>query len=246
MGTLFIVATPIGNLKDLSFRAVEILEAVEFIVCEDTRRSTILLNFIEKTLQRPFVVRKRPHLLSYHEEREWKIIPEVVQILKNGASVAFVSDAGTPTVSDPGFKLVRECIKEKIPVVPIPGASSVLSALVVSGLPTDKFLFIGFLPHKDANRKKMLMNIAKSLDYVKSTVILFEAPHRLLQTLSELKEELGDIEVVIARELTKIHEEIRRETISLSVNHFSSTQPRGEFVILFNLGTQNGGEDKTS
>ncbi len=239
MGTLFLVATPIGNLKDLSFRAVEILESVEFIVCEDTRRSTILLNFIEKTLQRPFILRKRPHLMSYHEEREWKVIPEIIKILKNGGSVAFVSDAGTPTISDPGFKLVRECIRERIQVVSIPGASSVLSSLVVSGLPTDKFLFIGFLPHKDVNRKKTLQNISSIIQTIKLTVVLFEAPHRLIQCLNELKEQLGDIGIVIARELTKIHEEIRRELISQSIEHFSNTQPRGEFVILFNIAEQS-------
>lgn len=234
-GTLYVVATPVGNLHDITLRAVETLEKATFIVCEDTRRSTILLNFIERDLHRPFISTKRPHLLRYHEEQEWKLIPHILQILQNGENVALVSDAGTPTISDPGFKLVRECIQQGIRVESIPGASAVLTALVSSGLPTDKFLFLGFLPHKEGNRKKLLENVLKSLEYTKATVILYEAPHRLKQTLEELQTLFGDIPLVVSRELTKIHEETIRGNISEVHEHFNKKQPKGEFVILFHL-----------
>lgn len=238
IGTLYIVATPIGNLRDISIRAVETLEKVAFIVCEDTRMATILLNFIEKGLQRPFVAHPRPHLLKYHEEKEWKIIPKITTILKNGEDVALISDAGTPTISDPGFKLVRECIAGEIKVESIPGASASIVALTVSGLPTDKFLFLGFLPHKPGNRTKLLENAKISLNAVKSTTIIYEAPHRIIKTLKELEKIFGNIQIVICRELTKIHEEVRREKLSESIAYFEQSRPRGEFVILFNLGEQ--------
>lgn len=268
MGTLYIVATPIGNLKDITFRAVEILQMVDVILCEDTRKTGMLLKRIlpintnptqsyrspSGTIRTQFMEQlsgagttdttniqinertKRPELLSYYEENEWKRIPEVLTLLKNGCNVALVSDAGTPTISDPGFKLVRECIEQGFKVESIPGASAVISALVSSGLPTDKFLFIGFLPQKQGHRKTFLENVKLSLDLVKSTVIFFEAPHRLIKTFKELLEIFGDIEIVVARELTKIHEEIRREKINSSITHFEQISPKGEFVILFNIG----------
>ncbi len=222
MGTLYVVATPIGNLQDITIRAIEILQSVDGIACEDTRKTGNLL----KTLQI-----NKPDLISYYEQNELQRIPEIITALKNGLNIALVSDAGTPTISDPGFKLVRLCIQEGIRVESIPGPSSVISALVSSGLPTDKFLFIGYPPKKEGHRKKLFTDLFALS--IKTTIILFEAPHRLVKTLGELQEVFGDIEVVIAKELTKIHEEIRRETISSSLLHFEKTNPKGEFVILF-------------
>lgn len=231
MGTLFIVATPIGNLQDITLRALDVLRKVPTIACEDTRRTGSMLKIL-KIGQGPT---DKPILISYYEHNEYKRIPEIINFLKNGQDLALVSDSGTPTISDPGFKLVRECIKEGIKVESIPGPSSVISSLVSSGLPTDKFLFLGYLPRKDGNRKKLLENLREILKLVKSTVIIFEAPHRLTKTLNNLKDTFGDIEIVICRELTKVHEEIRREKISESLAHFQKTNPKGEFVVLFSL-----------
>lgn len=237
MGTLYVVATPIGNLQDLSYRAVDILTRVEIIACEDTRHTGLLLKYIRdnKLGRNPDAVSST--LLSYYEQNEFKRIPQVLNALKNGIDVALVSDAGTPTISDPGFKLVRECVAQGIKVESIPGPSSLISALVVSGLPTDKFIFIGYLPKKVGRRKKLLQNLTLLQHSIKVTIIMFEAPHRLLQTLNELKEIFGDIHIVVARELTKIHEEIRREKIAEFIEHFSKVLPRGEFIVLFHLGS---------
>lgn len=229
-GTLFVVATPIGNLKDISFRALSVLNSVDYIVCEDTRKTGNLLNLTSKMLT--LENSKRPQLISYYEENEIQRIPEVIKVLKMNLNVALVSDAGTPTVSDPGFKLVRECIKEGIRVESIPGPSSVISALVSSGLPTDKFLFLGFLPKKQGHKKAMLGNLNKTLKLINSTVIIFESPYRLLKTLKEIGETFGDIEVVIARELTKIHEEVRKDVITNQIKYYKNGV-KGEIVILF-------------
>lgn len=222
-GTLYIVATPIGNLQDTTLRALKILTGVDGIVCEDTRRTNLLLNNYQI---------KKP-LLALNDFNELKVTPKVIDKLKEGRNIALVSDSGTPLVSDPGFKLVRECIKEGIKVESIPGPSSVLAALTVSGLPTDKFLFLGFLPKKEGHRKKLLQNLNNVLQVFKTTVIFFETPHRLLETLSELEETFGDTEITICRELTKIHEEVRREKNSESISHFQKVKPKGEFTILF-------------
>ena len=248
VGTLYIVATPIGNLKDISLRAVEILQKVSLIACEDTRRTGVLLQNIlpieTYTVETPTGVKteiKKRKLISYYDQNEFKRIPEILGILKSESDVALVSDAGTPTISDPGFKLVRECIREGIRVESIPGASSVISSLVVSGLPTDKFLFVGYLPKKEGHRKNFLQNLTSMIHIIKVTVILFEAPHRLVKTLKELQEAFGDMEIVIERELTKLHEEVRRETISLAIAHFEKTNPKGEFVLLFNIKENKNG-----
>jgi 16S rRNA (cytidine1402-2'-O)-methyltransferase len=172
-------------------------------------------------------------LVSYYEQNEQQKIPEIVTFLKNGMSIGLVSDAGMPAISDPGYRLIDACIKEGIKIETLPGADSVTTALVASGLPTDKFLFLGFLPHKPGNRKKLLETVKKG--ELKKTVILFEAPHKLLRTLEEIKEVVGDIDFVVCRELTKLYQEIRREKISESIAHFSKTEPKGEFVLLFNL-----------
>lgn len=241
MGILYIVATPIGNLQDITLRAVEILTSVPLIACEDTRRTgNLIANFkyfekLKPSISNPVLeegeLPKKTRLISYYEQNELQRIPEIMAFLKNGMDVALVSDAGTPTVSDPGFKLVRLCIQEGIRVESIPGPSSVISALVSSGLPTDKFLFIGFPPKKEGHRKKLFADLFTLS--IKTTIIFFESPFRVVKTIGELQEVFGDINIVVARELTKIHEEIRREKISQSLTHFEKTNPKGEFVILF-------------
>lgn len=228
MGILYIIATPIGNLRDITYRAVETLKNVDAIVCEDTRRTGILLQQLN-------ISGKKPQLISYYEQNEQQRIPQIITAIKNGLSVALVSDSGTPAISDPGFKLVRECIREGIKVESVPGPSSVITALVSSGLPTDKFIFLGFLPRKSGHRNKLLENIKKVSSFIKSTIIIFEAPHRLARTLEEMSEVFGDIDIAICRELTKVHEEIRREKISESIEHFTKNNPKGEITVLFNL-----------
>lgn len=233
MGILYVVSTPIGNLKDITHRAIEVLQSVDGVACEDTRKTGNLL----KTL-----AIKKPDFISYYEQNEARRIPDIITALKNGLSIALVSDAGTPTISDPGFKLIRECIKEGIQVTSIPGPSSVITALSVSGLPTDKFLFVGYLPQKSGHRKTFLTSLKNILlleEKIHPTVIIFEAPHRLVQLLRELQETFGNIDIVICRELTKVYEEVRREKVSEALLHFQKNTPKGEFVILFNLYGQN-------
>jgi len=233
MGTLYIVATPIGNLGDISIRAIETIMSSNFIACEDTRKTGILINHLNKKFYDGKI--KRQVLISYYEHNELRRIPEILNILKEGKDVALVSDAGTPSISDPGFKLVREVINEGVRVQSVPGPSSVISSLVSSGLPTDKFFFIGFLPQKKGHKEKMLKNIKTITDTVKTTIIFFESPHKLVNTLNVFLEIFGDINIVIARELTKKFEEIRREKVSSSIEHFQNTKPKGEIVVLFRL-----------
>lgn len=227
MGTLFIVATPIGNLQDVTLRAIETLKKVEYIACEDTRVTVTLLKSIG--------IKKYPMLISVNEFTEEKKILNILNLLKNGHDVALVSDSGTPLISDPGFPLVRELIKNNIKIESIPGPSAAISSLVVSGMPSDKFIFLGFLPKRGGNRKTALKRIKETEDNFHATYIIYASPHHLVRTLNELSEEFGDIFIVICRELTKKFEEVRREKISESVAHFLKTNPKGEFVILFNL-----------
>jgi len=237
MGTLFLVPTPIGNLEDITLRAIRLLFSVDGIACEDTRKTGFLLRELQKRypdLAKPANGEKYQRLMSYFEENEFKRIPEVITALKNGLSIALVSDAGTPTISDPGFKLVRECVKEGIPVESVPGASAVTLALTLSGLPTDKFLFLGYPPRKEGNRMRFFESARNSQENVSSTMIFFEAPHRLTKTLEEFLSVFGDVHIVIARELTKVYQEVRRELISEAITHFTKTQPKGEFVLLIN------------
>ncbi len=222
MATLYLVSTPIGNLEDITLRARRVLGGVDIIACEDTRKTGLLLQKLG--------LETRPQLLSYYEENELQRIPQIIQLLKEGKDVALVSNAGTPTISDPGFKLVRETIKENIKVEAIPGASAVLAALVSSGLPTDKFLFLGFLPKKEGKKKKIIEDFPP-----KTTIIFFESPYRLLKTLKILKNVWDDKEIVICRELTKLHEEIRREKIGEAIDYFEKNKPKGEFVLLLNI-----------
>ncbi len=226
IGKLYIVATPMGNLRDITFRAVETLKLVDYIACEDTRKTGMLLKSIG--------VEKRAMFISYYEQTEDLRIPNILNLLLNGRDVALVSDSGTPGISDPGFRLVRECVKNNINVVSIPGPSALISALVSSGLPTDKFIFLGFLPKKEGNRLKLLRNTKEGNGKIEATVIIYEAPHRILKVFESIKEVYGNIEITIARELTKIHEEVSKDSVENLIDRFKKQAPRGEFVILWN------------
>jgi len=216
-GRLYIVATPIGNLKDFTFRAIDTLKEVDFVFAEDTRNSIQLMKHykIETKID------------SYHEHNNVKKIPKIINLLNEGKNIALISDAGTPTISDPGYKLIRACIDEEINIIPIPGASAVTAALSASGLPSDSFFFLGFLPHKKGRKKKI--SFLKSLD---NTIIIFESPHRLLKTLKELHDKLGERPVVVARELTKLYEEIIRGNFDSIIEYFESKKVKGEIVII--------------
>jgi len=220
---LFIVATPIGNLKDITLRALEVLKAVDYILCEDTRVTGKLLNHFE--------ISKK--LVPFNDFNEDKKAQAVINDLMLGQNIALVSDAGTPLISDPGYKLVRACIHQGIAVETIPGPSSVIAALTISGLPPDKFTFVGYLPKKDSKRKKLLEDLKRSREIVRSTIIAFESPFRLLKALEDIKEVFGDIEITICRELTKMHEEVKQEKISESITYFSKNIPKGELVLLW-------------
>lgn len=237
MGTLYIVSTPIGNLEDITIRAIKILFSVDFILCEDTRRTGLLLQELKKHAQfiegsEPSNVRKG-EMLRFDEHTEHQKIPEVIEHLLQSKSVALVSDAGTPLISDPGFLLVRECLKRGIPVVSIPGASALLTALTTSGLPADKFTFLGYPPEKLSHRIKLFTHLLEINRLMEVTYILYCAPHKLLRILEDMKEVIGDIDIVISRELTKIHEEVWRGSLSEALKYFSN--PQGEFVLLFNM-----------
>jgi len=233
MGTLYIVSTPIGNLQDITVRAAKLLTDIEYIACEDTRHTGLLLEHLRKTyLQNPLLI-KKPRLISFYDDNEEKRIPEIIEILKNGNDVALVSDAGTPGISDPGFTLVRACVKQGIRVSGLPGPSSVTLALVLSGLPTDKFLFLGYLPKKEGNAIRLLESLKENQKNIKATHIFFESPHRLIKSLELIKKIFGDIEIVLCRELTKLHEEIIRGTINSVLFMYERREPRGEYVLLF-------------
>jgi 16S rRNA (cytidine1402-2'-O)-methyltransferase len=218
-GTLYIVGTPIGNLEDMTFRAVRILQSVDMIAAEDTRHTGKLLQHFQiKTPQ-----------ISYHEHNRNSRIPEILESLKYGKAIALVSDAGMPGISDPGYELVKACVEAEITVVPIPGASAVITGLSASGLPTDKFTFEGFLPHKSQKRRKHL----EYLQAEPRTLIFYESPHRLRDTLSDLETIFGgDRQIVIARELTKIYEEFWRGTIDEAIAHYQTQEPQGEYTLL--------------
>lgn len=230
MGTLYIVATPIGNLSDISSRAILMLQEVPVILCEDTRQTKKLLDSYEV---------KGKRLIPFNDFNEENVLYEVLELLQS-VDVALVSDAGTPLISDPGFKLVREARKKDIRVEPVPGPSSVIAALSASGLPTDKFLFLGFPPDSLEKKKNFFKKVQASLmalaeNKLNPTVVLFESPHKLLACLEAIEEIFGDIEITVAREMTKIHEEFLKEHVSNLKTHFKEVQPRGEFVILLRL-----------
>jgi 16S rRNA (cytidine1402-2'-O)-methyltransferase len=217
-GTLYLVATPIGNLADMSFRAVEVLKGVDLIACEDTRHSIKLLNHFGITKS----------LVSYHEHNERSRTAELLRELQNGSSVALISDAGTPGVSDPGEFLVREAIRAGIEVAAIPGAVAFVNAAIISGLPTDSVFFGGFLPSKKGERQRRLNEVKD----VPATLVFYESPYRLNRSLADCVAVLGDRRAAIARELSKMHEEVIRGKLSEIATHFSTASPRGEFVLV--------------
>jgi 16S rRNA (cytidine1402-2'-O)-methyltransferase len=217
-GTLYLVATPIGNLADITHRAIDVLTNVAVIACEDTRHT-------RKLLQHYGISTKT---ISYHEHNEQQRARQLIDILREGKDVAVVSDAGTPSISDPGFRLVRAAIENDVSVVPVPGPSALISALIAAGLPTDEFFFGGFLPARSNARRTKLTELRS----VPGTLVFYEAPHRLAETLKDAHEILGEREAVVARELTKLHEELRRDRLSKLAEHYSNEDARGEIVLL--------------
>ncbi len=216
---LYIVATPIGNAADITLRALEVLKNADIVACEDTRVTGKLMHMHGI----------KANLTPYHEHNATRMRPELIKRLQNGETVALASDAGTPLISDPGFKLVQACHDEDISVTAVPGASAVLSALVVSGLPTDQFFFAGFLPPKQTARLRAL----ETLVAIPATLVLMESPRRLAAVLTDAANILGPRASVIARELTKLHEEIRRGTLTELADHYNATTPpKGEVMVV--------------
>ncbi|MFU0800602.1 MAG: 16S rRNA (cytidine(1402)-2'-O)-methyltransferase [Xylanivirga thermophila] len=217
-GMLYLCATPIGNLDDITLRALKVLKMVDYIAAEDTRRTIKLLNY--------FDIRKP--LISYHEHNKQKSGEHIVELLKDGYNVALVTDAGMPGISDPGYDLNIMAYENGVSTTIIPGASAGISALVLSGLPTDRFVFEGFLSVDKKERKTRLEEIRDE----KRTIILYEAPHRLLRTLKDLKDMLGNRPIAVVRELTKVYEEVLRMDIEGTLEYFSQKPPKGEFVLV--------------
>ncbi|WP_333859593.1 16S rRNA (cytidine(1402)-2'-O)-methyltransferase [Clostridium sp.] len=218
MGKLFLVATPIGNLKDITLRALDTLKKVDLIAAEDTRQSLKLLNYFNI---------KKP-LMSYHKYNEKDKSELLIEKLKDGKNIALVSDAGTPGISDPGSIIVRKCIEEGIDFEVLPGATAVTTALVYSGMDTSQFVFIGFLPRENKDKRAFLQGIKDRSE----TLIIYESPHRLMNTLEILKDVLGNRNIAICRELTKIYEQILRFTIEESIKYYLESNIRGEFVLV--------------
>lgn len=217
-GSLYLVATPIGNLEDITLRALRILKEADQIACEDTRHTLKLLNHFE--IHKP--------LVSYHEHNEITRAPELVHAMEQGSTVALVSDAGMPLVSDPGHRLVSLAIRHQIPVIPVPGPSALLAALAASGLPNEEFLFLGFLPARSSPRRRAL----EHLRIENRTLILYEAPHRIADTLADALAILGDRHACLAREVTKLHEEFRRGSLFELVQSLEERPVRGEITLL--------------
>jgi 16S rRNA (cytidine1402-2'-O)-methyltransferase len=217
-GKLYLVPTPIGNLKDITLRALEVLNSVDLIAAEDTRQSLKLLNHYD--------IKKS--LISYHQHNEQGRSENIIEKLSEGLNIAIITDAGTPGISDPGSVIVSKCIEEGIVFEVLPGATAITTAVVYSGLDTTKFLFRGFLPRENKDRKPII----QELEGRKETLIFYEAPHRLLNTLEFLKDNLGNRKIAICRELTKLHEEILRVNLEEAINYYNENSPRGEYVLV--------------
>ncbi len=218
MSKLYLVPTPIGNLEDITLRAIRILKEVDLILCEDTRKTSILLKHYQITNR----------IKSHHQFNEHKTLNQVISDLKSGQNIALVTDAGTPSISDPGFLIVRECIAHQIPVECLPGPVALIPAIVSSGFPTDSFCFEGFLPHKKGRQIRL-----KKLSEEKRTIVLYESSHRFLKTLGQLSGYLGPArKISVSRELTKIHEETRRGSISELIEYYEVNPAKGEIVII--------------
>lgn len=226
-GKIYLVATPIGNLEDMTFRAIKILKKVDLIAAEDTRHTLQLLNHFE--ISKP--------MISYHRHNEEIKTEKLIEEVINGKNIAIVTDAGTPGISDPGEEIVKEAIKNEIEIIPIPGACAFVNSLIVSGISTQEFSFYGFLPLNKKNRKEKLIQIKKE----QKTVILYEAPHKLQKTLEDILENIGDVNACLVRELTKIHEQKIYGKITELIN--LSQEPKGEYVIVLDLNNQNTDEE---
>jgi len=216
-GALYLVATPIGNLEDITYRAVKILASVDLIAAEDTRKTKILLDHYN--IGKP--------MMSYYSYNEQVRAPQLIEKLLSGQSIALVSDAGTPGISDPAFHVVQQALEYGIPIIPIPGPTAFITALIASGLPTDRFVFEGFLPLKKGRKTKF-----ESLKTESRTIIIYESPHRIIKTLTDIQIHLGSRNVVVARELTKKFEEIVRGPVSSVLSELTKKEPRGEYVVL--------------
>jgi 16S rRNA (cytidine1402-2'-O)-methyltransferase len=227
-GKLFVVGTPIGNLGDITLRALETLKSADLIACEDTRRTQKLLNHYK--IETPTI--------SYHEHNEMTRAPELILEMEEGSAVALVSDAGTPVLSDPGFRLVHLAVRHKIPVIPIPGPSALVAALTAAGLPMNEFIFTGFLPAKKSARRRTLTALAE----VDKTIVFYEAPHRILEALRDIYDILGDREMVVAREVTKLHEEFLRGPLAKVRERLKERPPKGELTVI--LGPDSAGHKK--
>ncbi len=229
-GILYICGTPIGNLEDITLRALNIFKKVELIAAEDTRRTKKLLNYYQINTK----------VTSYYEYNKFKKAPYLVERLKDGQEIALVSDAGMPGISDPGYVLINLALKNNIKVIPIPGVSALITALVVSGLPTDKFVFEGFLPRKTKERKKYF----KSIENEERTIIFYETPHRLKKALKDMLDTWGDRKIIIARELTKKYEEIIRGKLNQVLNEINTKEIKGEITLVVQ-GGKRGKENDT-
>jgi 16S rRNA (cytidine1402-2'-O)-methyltransferase len=229
-GKLYIVGTPIGNLEDMTFRAIRILKEADLIACEDTRRTQKLLNHFEI----------HTSLISYHEHNEMTRAPELIISLEEGSDIALVSDAGMPVISDPGYRLVKLAIRHNIQVIPIPGASAFVASLAAAGLPVDKFRFLGFLPFKKNARVKALKDLRGS----PKTLVFYEAPHRVMEMLEDVRKVLDDPDVVLAREVTKAYEEFVRGTASEVLEGLSKKTVKGEITVLVGPQEQAATADK--
>jgi 16S rRNA (cytidine1402-2'-O)-methyltransferase len=216
-GMLYLVSTPIGNMEDITFRALRILKEVDIIAAEDTRRTGLLLKHFHI----------KSSLESYHDYNKEKKTPHLLDLLSKGRSVAVVSDAGTPGISDPAYYLVKRAIEASVPISPIPGATAAMASIITSGLPTNRFVFEGFLPQKKRRKKRL-----EQLKYETRTIILYESPHRLVRTLNDLLISLGDRQVAVCRELTKKFEEIIRGSLSEMVEIFNHRRVKGEIVLV--------------
>ncbi|WP_018109414.1 16S rRNA (cytidine(1402)-2'-O)-methyltransferase [Bacteroides propionicifaciens] len=229
MGKLFVVPTPVGNLEDMTFRAIRVLKEVDLILAEDTRTSGVLLKHYEI----------KNALQSHHKFNEHKMVENVINRIMAGADVALISDAGTPAISDPGFLVVRECVRNNIEVECLPGATALIPAIVNSGLPNDRFCFEGFLPPKKGRQTRF-----KELADEPRTIIFYESPHRLVKTLTQFIEYVGEErQVSVSREISKMFNETIRGTLTEVVAHFTSSEPRGEIVVVL-AGNQNKIKDK--
>ena len=224
IGVLYIVSTPIGNLEDITLRALRILKEVSLIAAEDTRLTRKLLTHYDISTS----------TVSYYEHNRFARIPKIIDHLNTGKDVAVVTDAGTPGISDPAYKLIRAAIESGNRIEAIPGPSASITALTASGLPTDRFIFEGFLPHKKGRKAKLTR-----LSAIEATVIFYESPKRIVRTLKDILEFMGDRPAVIGRELTKLHEEMIRGNVSKLLSHFTQKTPRGEFVIMIGKDDPN-------